>query len=436
MLNPGEVNPVEIIRKKRDGEELAPEEIRWMIAEFTQGRVGDYQMSALAMAIYFQGMTTSETAALTDAMTSSGALLAWGDGPPLVDKHSTGGVGDKISLVLAPLLASCGLRVPMISGRGLGTTGGTLGKLESIPGFRTDLGMSELQQQTESIGCAISGASEEIAPADRKLYALRDVTATVASIPLVTASIMSKKLAEGLDQLVLDVKCGNGAFMKTQDQARKLARSLVETGRRNSVQTTAVITDMNQPVGRMVGNVVEVDEAIRVLQGEVIDDVLELVYALGTPVLHNSGQARDVADAQAQLSRSISSGAAYEKFCEMVRCQHGDLDALPTVVHVRDVQISQDGFVEEIDAEAIGSVIIDLGGGRKAITDQMDHRPGIEILVKVGDPVDRRQPWARLYNIDDPATAERMSVRLADVIAIADSAPQTASSAVLETIRG
>jgi pyrimidine-nucleoside phosphorylase len=436
MLNPGEVNPVEIIRKKRDGEELAPEEIRWMIAEFTQGRVGDYQMSALAMAIYFQGMTTSETAALTDAMTSSGALLAWGDGPPLVDKHSTGGVGDKISLVLAPLLASCGLRVPMISGRGLGTTGGTLDKLESIPGFRTDLGMSELQQQTESIGCAISGASEEIAPADRKLYALRDVTATVASIPLITASIMSKKLAEGLDQLVLDVKCGNGAFMKTQDQARKLARSLVETGRRNSVQTTAVITDMNQPVGRMVGNVVEVDEAIRVLQGEVIDDVLELVYALGTPVLHNSGQARDVADAQAQLSRSISSGAAYEKFCEMVRCQHGDLDALPTVVHVRDVQISQDGFVEEIDAEAIGSVIIDLGGGRKAITDQVDHRPGIEILVKVGDPVDRRQPWARLYNIDDPATAERMSVRLADVIAIADSAPQTASSAVLETIRG
>jgi pyrimidine-nucleoside phosphorylase len=436
MLNPGEVNPVEIIRKKRDGEELAPEEIRWMIAEFTQGRVGDYQMSALAMAIYFQGMTTSETAALTDAMTSSGALLAWGDGPPLVDKHSTGGVGDKISLVLAPLLASCGLRVPMISGRGLGTTGGTLDKLESIPGFRTDLGMSELQQQTESIGCAISGASEEIAPADRKLYALRDVTATVASIPLITASIMSKKLAEGLDQLVLDVKCGDGAFMKTQDQARKLARSLVETGRRNSVQTTAVITDMNQPVGRMVGNVVEVDEAIRVLQGEVIDDVLELVYALGTPVLHNSGQARDVADAQAQLSRSISSGAAYEKFCEMVRCQHGDLDALPTVVHVRDVQISQDGFVEEIDAEAIGSVIIDLGGGRKAITDQVDHRPGIEILVKVGDPVDRRQPWARLYNIDDPATAERMSVRLADVIAIADSAPQTASSAVLETIPG
>ncbi|MEO2008766.1 MAG: thymidine phosphorylase, partial [Pirellulaceae bacterium] len=245
------MNPVEIIRKKRDGEELDPEEIRWMIAEFTVGRLADYQMSALAMAVFFQGMTPVETAALTDAMTTSGSLIAWGDGSPVVDKHSTGGVGDKISLVLAPLLAACGLRVPMISGRGLGATGGTLDKLEAIPGFRTDLSLSELQAQVESIGCVITGASDEIAPADRRLYALRDVTATVSSIPLITASIMSKKLAEGLDQLVLDVKFGVGAFMKTELRAVELARSLVRTGTRNGVQTTAVITDMNQPVGRM-----------------------------------------------------------------------------------------------------------------------------------------------------------------------------------------
>ena len=436
MLNPAEVNPVEIIRKKRDGEELAAEEIRWMIAEFTHGRVADYQMSSLAMAIYFQGMTTSETASLTDAMTSSGALLAWGEGPPVVDKHSTGGIGDKISLILAPLFATCSLRVPMISGRALGTTGGTLDKLESIPGFRTDLSLSELQQQTESIGCVISGASEEIAPADTKLYALRDVTATVASIPLITASIMSKKLAEGLDQLVLDVKCGNGAFMKTHAQARQLARSLVQTGRRNAVQTTAVITDMNQPVGRMVGNMVEVDEAIRVLRGETIDDVLELVYALGVPVLHNAGVARDESDAQEQLARGIASGAAYEKFCEMVRRQRGDLDSLPALVHVRDFQIPSEGFVEEIDAQAIGRAIVELGGGRKAITDKVDHRPGIEILVRVGDPVDRRQPWARLYNVDDSSVAERMAVLMSEAIAVVDSPPPGNTRTVLETIRG
>ncbi len=428
------MNPVEIIRKKRDGEELDPEEIRWMIAEFTVGRLADYQMSALAMAVFFQGMTPVETAALTDAMTTSGSLIAWGDGSPVVDKHSTGGVGDKISLVLAPLLAACGLRVPMISGRGLGATGGTLDKLEAIPGFRTDLSLSELQAQVESIGCVITGASDEIAPADRRLYALRDVTATVSSIPLITASIMSKKLAEGLDQLVLDVKFGVGAFMKTELRAVELARSLVRTGTRNGVQTTAVITDMNQPVGRMVGNAVEVDEAVRVLQGEVIDDVSELLFALGIPILQNSGIAATFDDAYRCLERKISEGSAFEKFAEMVRCQGGDLQQLPGRRHSRDVLIPQHGFVGEMDAQVIGQAIIDMGGGRRTMLDKIDPRPGIEVLVRIGDPVDMGQPWARLYNVDNNDVAEQITVQLTGALTIVDQSSDPIET-ILETIR-
>jgi pyrimidine-nucleoside phosphorylase len=428
------MNPVEIIRKKRDGEELDAEEIRWMITEFTAGRLADYQMSALAMAIYFQSMTTVETAALTDAMTTSGSLIAWAEGPPVVDKHSTGGVGDKISLVLAPLLAVCGLRVPMISGRGLGATGGTLDKLEAIPGFRTDLSLSELQAQVDSIGCVITGANDEIAPADRRLYALRDVTATVSSIPLITASIMSKKLAEGLDQLVLDVKFGTGAFMKTASRARELARSLVRTGARNGVQTTAVITDMNQPVGRMVGNAVEVDEAIRVLQGEIIDDVLELLFALGIPILQNSGIAPSFIDAYHLLEKNLKEGFAYEKFALMVRTQGGDLQQLPTRIQSRDVLIPQDGFVSELDAQLIGQAIIDMGGGRRTILDKVNPRPGIEVLVRIGDPVDMGQPWARLYNVDNKQVAEQITANITRALSIVHESLDPVQT-VVETIR-
>lgn len=428
------VNPVEIIRKKRDGEELAAEEIRWMIAEFTSGRVADYQMAALAMAIYFQGLNVQETAALTDAMTSSGSLLAWGDGPPLVDKHSTGGIGDKISLILAPALASLGLRVPMISGRGLGITGGTLDKLESIPGFRTDLSLTQLQQQVDAIGCVITGATAEIAPADRRLYALRDVTATVPSIPLITASIMSKKLAEGIDQLVLDVKFGHGAFMKTPEQARRLADSLVQTGQRSGVQTTAVLTDMNQPLGHMVGNAVEVHEAIRVLQGEVQEDLIELVCALGAPVLCNTDRAPNQEAAQQMLRGCLTSGEAYEKFAEMVAAQGGRLSELPPPQHTRDLQIERDGFIDGVDALAIGQAVIDMGGGRKKIDDAIDHGPGIEVLVKNGDPVDRRQPWARLYNVPGGGVLDVVVQRLNAAIAVVTEPPGLPNQLVLETI--
>ncbi|HQX54102.1 MAG TPA: thymidine phosphorylase, partial [Planctomycetaceae bacterium] len=273
--------PASLIAAKRDRQELRDEEIAFFVQGFADGSIPDYQMAAMAMAIYLNGMTPRETATLTFAMLSSGTRLVWPkDGRSRVDKHSTGGIGDKTSLILAPLLAECGLQIPMLSGRGLGATGGTLDKLEAIPGYRTDLALAEITQLTQSVGCVITGASAELAPADRKLYALRDVTATVPSIPLITASIMSKKLAESLDALVLDVKFGSGAFMKTREQATELAHSLVSTGQRMGVHTTALLTDMNQPLGRMCGNAVEVLESIDVLQGGGPDDVRQLTIEL------------------------------------------------------------------------------------------------------------------------------------------------------------
>jgi pyrimidine-nucleoside phosphorylase len=280
------MNVVHLISKKRDGGELADYEIGAIIDGYVRGDVHDYQMSAWAMAVFLRGMTVAETAALTEAMLQSGVTFQWPAGEaPKVDKHSTGGIGDKVSLPLAPLLACCGVHVPMISGRGLGATGGTLDKLEAIPGFRTNLSTEEMQAVCRRVGCVISGATADLVPADRKLYALRDVTGTVPSIPLITASIMSKKLAEGLDALVLDVKHGSGAFMKTLDQARELARSMVNTGHRMGVPTTALVTDMNQPLGRMAGNAVEVIESIDVLRGTGPADLVEVTLELGAELL-------------------------------------------------------------------------------------------------------------------------------------------------------
>ncbi|MCA9266492.1 MAG: thymidine phosphorylase, partial [Planctomycetales bacterium] len=276
------LTPAEVIAKKRDGHELTTSEIHFLIDGFAKGSVPDYQMSAWAMAVFLRGMTTDETVTLTEEMLQSGVQLAWSTGDlPTVDKHSTGGIGDKVSLLLAPMLACCDLQVPMISGRGLGATGGTLDKLEAIPGFRTDLSIGEMQRICREVGCVISAATQQLVPADRKLYALRDVTATVASIPLITASIMSKKLAEGLTALVLDVKHGSGAFMKTEHQARALAASLVHVGQKMGVRTSALLTDMNQPLGRMVGNAIEVDEAVAGLQGTGPADLMEVTFALG-----------------------------------------------------------------------------------------------------------------------------------------------------------
>ena len=348
-------NPVFTIARKRDGQSLTSNEISEFVRGFTTGAVPDYQMSALAMAIYLRGMDAEETASLTREMLESGTELTWPAGPPRVDKHSTGGIGDKVSLVLAPLLACCGLQVPMISGRGLGPTGGTLDKLESIPGFRTNLSLTEIRDITNRVGCVITGASEEIAPADRKLYALRDVTATVASIPLITASIMSKKLAEGLDALVLDVKVGSGAFMKTIGQARDLARSMVETGVRMGVRTTALLTDMNQPLGRMAGNALDLDESVAALRGAGPADLVDLTRQLGAELLVATRSCQTMDAGVAELQQHIDSGAGLRKLREMVAAQGGDLDEPRAVSPSRPVLAQRSGFVRDRKSTRLNS---------------------------------------------------------------------------------
>ncbi|MAR08516.1 MAG: thymidine phosphorylase [Blastopirellula sp.] len=391
-------SPAVVIAKKRDGESLTADEIHTFIQAYTLGNIPDYQMSALAMAIYWRSMSTDETAALTEAMLESGIVLDWpDDGRAVVDKHSTGGIGDKVSLLLAPLLACSHCRNPMISGRGLGATGGTLDKLESIPGFRTNLDVDEITQVTGQIGCVITGASARIAPADKKLYALRDVTATVPSIPLITASIMSKKLAEGLDALVLDVKFGSGSFMKELSSAHALAQSLVSTGERMGVRTTALLTDMNQPLGRMVGNAVEVDETIAALQGNGPADLIEVTLELGAELLTSAGTESTVQQARQRLQGHLDSGRAFEKFQAMVAAQGGDLNAPRPVAECHELRASQTGWLQAVDAEAIGQVLIEYGGGRKVMSDAVDHSVGLEMRARIGDQVEQGALLARVF---------------------------------------
>ncbi|MEO2019370.1 MAG: thymidine phosphorylase [Fuerstiella sp.] len=413
--------PAQIIARKRDGAELSDEEIAFFVAGFTDETIPDYQMSALAMAIYLNGMTDRETAALTQQMLQSGTTLQWpADEHVRVDKHSTGGVGDKISIPLAPLLACLGFQVPMLSGRGLGPTGGTLDKLESIPGFRTDLSLHEIHRLTQDVGCVITGASQELAPADRKLYALRDVTATVSSIPLITASIMSKKLAETLDTLVLDVKFGSGAFMKTRQQATQLAHSLVRTGNRMGVTTTALLTDMNQPLGRMCGNAVEIQESIDVMKGGGPDDVRQLTIELAVELLVSTKKESNRSAATQNAEGLIDSGAVFEKYCQMVRAQGGNPEAELKVASCSEVTALRSGVVSEIDTEQLGAAIISMGGGRKQMSDRIDHGVGLEMLVRVGDVVDKGQPLTNVF-CEVPHTC---SAFISQAITVADSATQ------------
>jgi len=413
------VTPAHIIAKKRDGHSLSREEISRFVHEYTRGQIPDYQMSALAMAIYLRGMSAKETADLTDAMLQSGVRLVWPQRErPIVDKHSTGGIGDKTSLVLAPLLASCGLAVPMISGRGLGATGGTLDKLEAIPGLRTNLSLAEIQSTVERVGCVITGASAEIVPADRKLYALRDVTATVPSIPLITASIMSKKLAESLDALVLDVKFGSGAFMKSQGDARTLARSLVDTGRRMGVRTSALLTDMNQPLGRMAGNLVEVHESLATLEGRGPADLWDCTRELAAELLVLAMQAADHQSARHMLDQKIASGEALARFREMAQAQGGDLDRLPPLPAAVEIAAERSGFVLSVNTEQLGHAIIELGGGRKLMSDAIDHAAGLEMCVRIGDRVEEGQPLVRAFGRAEKV--ERVRELIAGAFAFAD----------------
>jgi len=398
--------PQEIIRRKRDGAALTAEEIGFIVRGLTDGSVTEGQGAAFAMAVFFQGMEVAERIALTLAMRDSGAVLDWpGLDGPVLDKHSTGGVGDNVSLMLAPALAACGAYVPMISGRGLGHTGGTLDKLDSIPGYRTGPDAETFRRVTREVGCAIIGQTAEIAPADKRLYAIRDVTATVESIDLITASILSKKLAAGLDALVLDVKCGSGAFMATPDDARALAESLVNVANGAGCRTAALITDMNQPLASAAGNALEVANAAAFLTGEAIDPRLwQVTVAAGGELLMLSGLAATAEAGRGQIAQAFRSGRAAEVFGRMVAELGGPADFLerhsahlPAAPVVREVAPAAPGLVCEIDTRAVGIAVIELGGGRKRAADPIDPAVGFTDLAPIGSAVDAATPLARVY---------------------------------------
>ncbi len=417
-----------LIEKKRDGRSLSEEEIRFFIEGFSGGSIPDYQMSALAMAIYFNGMDGEETIALTKAMMDSGDIVdTSGIRAPKSDKHSTGGVGDKVSLILAPLAACFGVAVPMISGRGLGITGGTLDKLESIPGYRTDLSEREFLSVVEQCGCSIIGQTSRLAPADKKLYALRDVTATVPSVPLIVASILSKKLAGGGDSLVLDVKCGRGAFMQTREAAAGLAKQLVEVGAGMNKKMSAMITDMNQPLGRAVGNSLEVAEAVESLRGLGPDDLMNVTYALCARMLVLSGKAADQAEVMNDLRMAVMDGSAYERFLEMVRAHGGDEAAIEVTGRLPQAKIREpypspgSGFVADVNAEWIGRACIVLGAGREKTTDAVDSAVGLADLVKIGDSIDAGEPLVRVH-ANDQGRLERAKEYLGRAFELSEEA--------------
>jgi pyrimidine-nucleoside phosphorylase len=391
------LNPVPLLDRKRRSKPLTAEEIAELVDAFSDGVIEDYQMSAFAMAVCCNGMTSAETVALTKAMLESGGKMTWGKGPPVVDKHSTGGQGDKSSLVLAPLLACLGMRVPMISGRGLGPTGGTLDKLSAIQGFRTDVFQSAFRKQVESIGCAMAGQTEELCPADRKLYALRDATGTVASIPLITSSILCKKLAETLDALVLDVKFGPGAFLPALADCRKLAKSLVTTAKKFGLKATALLTSMEQPTGRMVGNSLEVKETLECLEGRGPADLMELVYALAVELLSATKIEKDKDAALAKCRQAIESGAAMAKWRDMVVAQGGRPDAKLNIAPAFDLKSDSSGRFLSVDGSKVGYALIALGGGRVKTTDHIDVSVGFEFLKRLGDEVNAGEPLLKIY---------------------------------------
>jgi pyrimidine-nucleoside phosphorylase len=423
------VRSVDIITKKRDGRALSREEIRFFVAGVTDGSFPDYQASALLMAVVLRGMNADETAWLTDAMVHSGIRVDLGAVPGIkVDKHSTGGVGDKTSLILAPIAAACGVPVPMMSGRGLGHTGGTLDKLESIPGFRVNLTLDEMTAALARTGCALIGQTSQIAPADKKLYALRDVTGTVESIPLISASIMSKKIAEGINALVLDVKSGSGAFMKTEAESRRLAQSLVSIGNASGVRTEAVITAMDAPLGNAVGNALEIVECLEVLKGRGPADLIEISLELAARMLVLGGITADTADARRRVARSIESGDGLERFGQIIEAQGGDrhvvddYQRLPHVKECRRVTASRAGFLARLDAELIGRASVALGAGRNRVEDPVDFAVGIVVKAKPGDRLAQGDPILELHYRDNQ-TLDAALALVSPAIGIEDQRP-------------
>jgi len=414
---------------KRDGRALSRDEIRFFVSGVTDGTLPDYQSSALLMAILLRGMTADETAWLTDAMVHSGIRVNLRDVSGVkVDKHSTGGVGDKTSLILAPLAAACGVPVPMMSGRGLGHTGGTLDKLESIPGFRVNLSLEEMHAALTRTGCAMLGQTAQIAPADKKLYALRDVTGTVESIPLISASIMSKKIAEGIDALVLDVKTGRGAFMKTEEDSRRLAESLVAIGNASGVRTEAIITAMDAPLGDAVGNALEVVECLEVLKGRGPSDLIDVSIELTVRMLLLAGVAPDRASAQRQVADAIASGAGLDRFRRIVETQGGDphivddYSRLPGVDTREMVTAERAGVVTDMNAELVGRASVVLGAGRDRVEDPVDHAVGIIVRAKPGVAVRAGDPVFELH-YRDRARLDAARQLLSRAVVVGDAAP-------------
>jgi pyrimidine-nucleoside phosphorylase len=394
-----------LIKKKRDGKAFTNDEISVLINHYTKGKIPDYQFSALLMAILLKGMNSLETAALTDSMLNSGKIIDLSSLKGYkVDKHSTGGVGDKTSLIIAPIVASAGVYVPMISGRGLGHTGGTLDKLESIPGFRTDLSLSESKKVLKKCGAVLIGQTKEIAPADKMIYALRDVTATVESIPLITSSIMSKKLAEGIDGLVLDIKTGSGAFMKSQKDSIILANSLIKTAKSFDKEVIAFITDMNQPLGNYVGNWLEVYESIRVLQGKVNNDLSALSIKLAGAMIYLGKKAKSLEGGERIAKQKIENGEALKKFLEIVELQGGNVNYIinpekyPKSKFIKNVLSQKNGFVSEIDTYQIGMASLELGAGRRTKDDVIDHKAGIVFYKKFSDYVKKGDIVCELHS--------------------------------------
>lgn len=421
--------PAEAIERKRDGEELSAGELRAFLDAYLEGEVEEYQMSAFLMAVYFRGLSSPELSALTRAIVESGRTLDFRGGePPAVDKHSTGGVGDTVSLVLAPLVAEAGLRMPMMSGRGLGHTGGTLDKLEAIPGFRTDLGLEEFGRVVEEVGCAMIGQTEEIAPLDGRLYALRDVTATVQSVPLIASSIVSKKVAEGVEALVLDVKCGSGAFMRTEEEALELGRTLVGLAGELGLPSSALVTGMEAPLGRAVGNALEVREAVDVLRGGGPDDLREVTVALGAELLTTAGD-RPSGEAGATLERILDRGSAAERFARLIEAQGGDPrvvddpDRLPSAPVVRPYEAPCGGWVGTMDAREVGRAAVELGGGRSRVGERIDPAVGLEVLARPGDRVEAGQPLLRIHAAA-AEDARRAVGRLERAVRVGETRPE------------
>jgi pyrimidine-nucleoside phosphorylase/thymidine phosphorylase len=421
---------VDLIQRKRDGEELAPEEIEFLIEGYTNGDIPDYQMSAFLMAVYFSGMSDREVSRLTECMLRSGETVDLSAIPGLkVDKHSTGGVGDKTSLIVAPLAAAAGVVVPMMSGRALGHTGGTLDKLESIPGFRTNLTNEEFEKQLREIGLCFIGQTDQLAPADRKLYALRDVTATVESVPLISSSIMSKKLAEGVDALVLDVKVGSGAFMKKQVDARRLAQMMVGIGRRMDKRVQALITDMNQPLGYAVGNALEVMEASQTLQNAGPADLTKLSIELAARMIFLGKKAATLDEARRTAEEKMLDGSGYKKLKQAVAAQNGNPQALdkfellPNATGMREVTSPRGGYVTSIDAQDIGAASNMIGAGRDKKEDSIDPAVGIILEVKIGEKVEAGSVLCRLYHTKEDKVEEAAEI-VEDAFRISGQKPE------------